>query len=174
MAKIGRNDLCPCGSGLKYKRCCLRTKKAASPVSPMGRLKLSLVAEIERIRQAAADRVETVRELGVFILWSNTGGAAWLLEISDGDAVQVAEAGRELEVPIDENPETISINWSHTFSIRDGRFYLCSYEDRRETCLEDAPTRRIRASLKKIRRKFSEEQLRQVHLTDSEGDPVGK
>jgi len=21
--KIGRNDPCPCGSGLKYKRCCL-------------------------------------------------------------------------------------------------------------------------------------------------------
>jgi len=20
--KVGRNDLCPCGSGLKYKRCC--------------------------------------------------------------------------------------------------------------------------------------------------------
>jgi preprotein translocase subunit SecA len=20
--KIGRNDLCPCGSGLKYKKCC--------------------------------------------------------------------------------------------------------------------------------------------------------
>ena len=23
--KIGRNDLCPCGSGLKYKKCCLRS-----------------------------------------------------------------------------------------------------------------------------------------------------
>jgi hypothetical protein len=23
MTKIGRNDLCPCGSGRKYKRCCL-------------------------------------------------------------------------------------------------------------------------------------------------------
>jgi tetratricopeptide (TPR) repeat protein len=23
MAKIGRNDACPCGSGKKYKRCCL-------------------------------------------------------------------------------------------------------------------------------------------------------
>jgi hypothetical protein len=23
MAKIGRNELCPCGSGSKYKRCCL-------------------------------------------------------------------------------------------------------------------------------------------------------
>ena len=22
--KIGRNELCPCGSGLKYKKCCLR------------------------------------------------------------------------------------------------------------------------------------------------------
>jgi hypothetical protein len=22
MAKIGRNDLCPCGSGRKYKKCC--------------------------------------------------------------------------------------------------------------------------------------------------------
>lgn len=26
--KIGRNDPCPCGSGLKYKRCCLRKKKS--------------------------------------------------------------------------------------------------------------------------------------------------
>lgn len=23
--KIGRNDLCPCGSGKKYKHCCLKT-----------------------------------------------------------------------------------------------------------------------------------------------------
>ena len=22
--KIGRNDLCPCGSGLKYKKCCMK------------------------------------------------------------------------------------------------------------------------------------------------------
>lgn len=22
MAKVGRNDLCPCGSGKKYKKCC--------------------------------------------------------------------------------------------------------------------------------------------------------
>ncbi len=24
--KIGRNDPCPCGSGVKYKRCCLNNK----------------------------------------------------------------------------------------------------------------------------------------------------
>lgn len=30
MAKIGRNDPCPCGSGRKYKRCCLGKAKAAN------------------------------------------------------------------------------------------------------------------------------------------------
>jgi tetratricopeptide (TPR) repeat protein len=30
MAKIGRNDLCPCGSGKKYKRCCLARDEAAA------------------------------------------------------------------------------------------------------------------------------------------------
>jgi len=25
MSKIGRNDPCPCGSGKKYKKCCLTT-----------------------------------------------------------------------------------------------------------------------------------------------------
>jgi soluble cytochrome b562 len=30
MAKIGRNDLCPCGSGKKYKKCCLAGDEAAA------------------------------------------------------------------------------------------------------------------------------------------------
>jgi tetratricopeptide (TPR) repeat protein len=41
--KIGRNDLCPCGSGKKYKRCCLSTDElrqsqrmvVANPSPPM-------------------------------------------------------------------------------------------------------------------------------------------
>ena len=30
MAKIGRNDPCPCGSGKKYKKCCLASDEAAA------------------------------------------------------------------------------------------------------------------------------------------------
>lgn|GEM_PF-5626455 len=30
MAKIGRNTPCPCGSGLKYKKCCLDKERTAS------------------------------------------------------------------------------------------------------------------------------------------------
>jgi hypothetical protein len=30
---IGRNDLCPCGSGKKYKKCCMDVKKDATFLS---------------------------------------------------------------------------------------------------------------------------------------------
>ena len=30
MAKVGRNDLCPCGSGKKYKKCCPASDEAAA------------------------------------------------------------------------------------------------------------------------------------------------
>lgn len=39
MKKIGRNDPCPCGSGKKYKKCCLN--KADNPVySDIANLKM--------------------------------------------------------------------------------------------------------------------------------------
>jgi hypothetical protein len=34
MAKVGRNELCPCGSGKKYKLCC-ESKAAGSRMSTM-------------------------------------------------------------------------------------------------------------------------------------------
>ena len=32
MSTVGRNELCPCGSGLKFKRCCLKNRLAVLPV----------------------------------------------------------------------------------------------------------------------------------------------
>lgn len=37
--KIGRNDLCPCGSGKKYKQCCLA--KASKPKTLSSRVTLN-------------------------------------------------------------------------------------------------------------------------------------
>jgi len=34
MAKIGRNDACPCGSGKKHKKCCL-VAESSLPLSPV-------------------------------------------------------------------------------------------------------------------------------------------
>jgi preprotein translocase subunit SecA len=30
--KVGRNDPCPCGSGKKFKACCMRKQSAAGPI----------------------------------------------------------------------------------------------------------------------------------------------
>lgn len=172
MARVGRNDLCPCGSGIKYKRCCLRQRQAQAAVSPLGQLKISLMAEIERIQAAARSGEETVRELGVFVMWASKGDA-WLLEITESDAVQVASGGEPLPVPIDENPETIAINWSHIFAIRDKQLFLTAYADKEEICLEQAPTQRIHAALRRIRKRFSPEQLSQVHVSGEQVQAAG-
>lgn len=168
MAKIGRNDPCPCGSGIKFKRCCLHKKGEQDAVSPMEQLKISLWGEIEKLQRAAQQKEEAVRELGVFVLWSNREGDAWLLEISDRDAVQLVEKGELLDVPINENPETIEVKWSHTFAIRDRRFFVTTYEGKKESCLEGAPTKRINAAIKRIRKKYPEELLEQLHVDPPE------
>ena len=43
MGKIGRNDACPCGSGLKYKCCCLSSSRPEAPATqqPSGAFKPS-------------------------------------------------------------------------------------------------------------------------------------
>ena len=164
MAKIGRNQPCPCGSGKKFKHCCLPLEQAGGTVSPMARMKISLMAEIEKIQRAAMEGKQRLHELGVFIFFSMANGDAWLLEISDSDAVQVARAGQALEVPVDENPEIIEINWSHTFAIRDRKFFLTSYSDSSESELMGAPTQQINAAVRRILKRYSPELLDQVHV----------
>ncbi len=173
MAKIGRNQPCPCGSGKKYKHCCLVTGQSAQPASPMEQIKISLVAEIEKIQAAAAEKRAILRELGVFIFFSDQDGDAWVLEVTDSDAVQVAKAGKPIEIELDENPELIEINWSHTYKLRSKRFFLTAYADKQETELVGAPTQQINAAIKRIYKRYTPELLDQVHLdTDAPSDPA--
>ena len=58
--KIGRNDPCPCGSGLKYKNCCLRKK---GPID----LK-DLYFQKYRIRLKERADIEGIREAGRLVL----------------------------------------------------------------------------------------------------------
>ena len=55
MAKIGRNDACPCGSGQKYKRCCgPRDNAAATERAAADRAAALLARAPERVAPAAA------------------------------------------------------------------------------------------------------------------------
>lgn len=168
MSKIGRNQPCSCGSGKKYKHCCLVREQAGRSSSPMAQMKISLMGEIEKIQRAAAETKVRLRELGVFIFFSMENGDAWVLEVSDGDAVQVAEAGQDMEPPVDENPETIEINWSHTFALKDRKLLLTDYADKTETELAGAPTQQISAAMRRIMKRYSPELLSQVHVRTDE------
>lgn len=53
MAKRGRNDPCPCGSGQKYKRCCLPRDDAAERAAAAARA-ATLAREAESSRASAA------------------------------------------------------------------------------------------------------------------------
>lgn len=165
MGKIGRNEQCFCGSGRKFKHCCLLKQQVGlAPRSPEQALKVSLLHEIELIQKAAIEGKQKIKELGVFILFSTVGGDAWLLEITDSDGVQLARAGVALDVPIDQNPETIEINWSHTFAIPNREFEITAYADHSVQMLAGYPTREIHASIKRIKKRFTAEQLGMVHV----------
>lgn len=55
MAKIGRNDPCPCGSGQKYKRCCL-PRDAAVAAERAAAQRAATLASGDRSAPAAAIR----------------------------------------------------------------------------------------------------------------------
>jgi methionyl aminopeptidase len=60
--KVGRNDPCPCGSGLKYKKCCLGKSKPTP-----GDLK-TLYAKKYRIRLKQAADIQRIREAGRLVM----------------------------------------------------------------------------------------------------------
>jgi methionyl aminopeptidase len=63
--RVGRNDPCPCGSGLKYKKCCLG-KEASNPEKTKEMylknygIRLKGKADIEGIRRAGRLAIETL------------------------------------------------------------------------------------------------------------------
>lgn len=168
MTKIGRNDPCPCGSGRKYKHCCLRKgriQQSGQQNSPA----LRLQAEIAKIQQAAARREAEFSELGVFLFFSTTEGDAWLLEVTESDTVQVARAGEPLEVPIEEGDQTIAVKWSHTFRVEDRQLLLTAYADSTETRLPQAPSQQIFAAIRRIKKRYDQALLAQVHQAEEAG-----
>jgi hypothetical protein len=165
MGKIGRNEQCPCGSGKKFKHCCLPKEQAGlTRTNPEADFKISLISELEAIVQVAIEKRQKIKELGVFILLATSTGDAWLLEITDSDAVQLASAGEALEIPIDENSETIEINWSHTYDLNNKKFEITAYSDKSKSVMADYPVQEISASIKRIKKRFPSDMLNQVHV----------
>ncbi len=164
MAKIGRNERCPCGSGKKYKKCCGLKQAIAPRPNPARSSKITLMDNVRTIQQVAQEKRDHIIEIGVFILFSTEAGDSWLLELTDSDCIQLAEAGVVIEAPIKENAEVIEVEWSHTFDIVDKQFVITAYNDKKKQVLEQYPTMELAASIRRVKKKFSPTQLDNVHL----------
>ena len=60
--KLGRNDPCHCGSGLKYKKCCLQRRRSS------GREANAVYAKKHNIRLKTAKDIEGIRKAGDLVL----------------------------------------------------------------------------------------------------------
>ncbi len=165
MKKIGRNEKCPCRSGRKYKHCCaMKPQVPMRPMAPENAARVTLKAAVDVVLAAAVAKKTVFRELGVFLLFSTPAGDAWLLEITDSDCVQLARDGQVLDVSIEESPETIVVDWTHGFVLKDRRLEVTFHEDKTTAVLAGAPTGAIKSAIRRIRKRNSPELLDQVHL----------
>jgi hypothetical protein len=68
MSKINRNDPCPCGSGKKYKKCCINSATANIVSSGSARLKQAQVKVMAKLQEHALEYYGTS---GIMLAWDS-------------------------------------------------------------------------------------------------------
>jgi Tfp pilus assembly protein PilF len=58
MAKIGRNTPCPCGSGKKYKKCCLSAQQEKRPSSVKKQRFIPVFTELDQLSNSVVDLIK--------------------------------------------------------------------------------------------------------------------
>jgi len=184
MMKIGRNAPCACGSGKKYKKCCYpREREERIPQDPDplegGADGEGVVhAAVNRIKRAALAKEQQVWTSGVLVLFSTDEGDSWLLEVTENDALQLTDRGGEIEVVIEENPETTLVEWSHTFAIQKDEFVVTSYMDKAsEQSFIGYPIKKISRAIEEVKKRMPAGLAGMVHVSldsrDEAADSAG-
>ena len=84
MSVVGRNDPCPCGSGLKFKRCCLNKTAAVTPSYRPAERNSALE---KLMRFSARDEFDEKHKAAVELFWGD-----WLAEEPDDDLDEVIKS----------------------------------------------------------------------------------
>ena len=56
--KIGRNELCPCGSGKKYKKCCMLSQSGAIQPNPQPAKFIPVYTELDQLSNSVMDLIK--------------------------------------------------------------------------------------------------------------------
>lgn len=84
MSLVGRNDPCPCGSGVKYKRCCLN-RNVAPLLAYRPAERASALAKL--VRFAAGDEFKPLHKESLSLFWDE-----WLVEEPDDELAAVIKS----------------------------------------------------------------------------------
>lgn len=143
MKKTGRNEPCPCGSGLKYKKCCLIHVDPMVAKSAQTSPDRIISDEIVKLQKSSTEKKRSFKVMGAFAFFSTVAGDAWLLELTEQDAVQVAKQGESMDVVIKETEDTLEISWSHSFAKKGNEFITTAYQDNYVETRRNWPTARL-------------------------------
>jgi len=58
MGKTGRNKPCPCGSGKKYKKCCLSTQQEKKPSSVKKQRFIPVFTDLDQLSNSVVDLIK--------------------------------------------------------------------------------------------------------------------
>lgn len=167
MSRVGRNDPCPCGSGLKYKKCCLlrEERRVSIPVQAPDPAPQAFVnSELARLRDLAAARQASFRLIGALVFFSTSAGDAWMLELTEQDAAPVARAGEPLAVTVNETEETFEIGWTHQFTVKGQLLVTTSYLDNAIASHQGCPVREVREAMEHLQRQYSRRDLASIRV----------
>jgi hypothetical protein len=96
MGQIGRNDPCPCGSGKKYKRCCLERKGALPAAEIQGAGAFTPEARASAIQKllkfASGPEFDTDRDIAASLFWG------CLLEDRTDEEIRMVEELPQTEI----------------------------------------------------------------------------
>jgi len=151
--KIPRNAPCPCGSGRKYKHCCLGKESALLPGAKARRLrvqilKLNIPGEIDYIIGRAQNGEARIVTIGPLVLFSTETGDAWMLDPEDRLALCLARGGERESFTVTETPKGYAVAWQASYRI-DGEKFVVLEQSGRIRTIFGYPTKKILRALSK-------------------------
>jgi hypothetical protein len=116
-----RNDPCPCGSGRKYKRCCLH-REPSGLMTTMGSidpLMMRVEDEVAYIRASAMARSPRIVTLGALQFLATDTGDAWVFDPAERRAARLMAEGAPRPVAITETVTTYAVAWQARYTLHD-------------------------------------------------------
>ncbi|MFQ5751423.1 MAG: YecA family protein [bacterium] len=119
-SRIGRNDPCSCGSGQKYKKCCMAEDKMEIRTKD----EINIQKEAEYIINRALHGDARIVKLDSLLFFSTETGDTWLLDTDDNLALYIMKDFDVQQYIINETSKNYSIEWKARYQIKGNAFIV--------------------------------------------------